>query len=92
MCLHMKRPCRQTNKQDNVTLLRSKSSFDLISFSFHIGTGRQNPTLFEAALQFAKEVFEIGIRLGFQMNVLDIGGGFPGSPRRAHPFHSVSII
>ena len=58
--------------------------------SFHIGSGSNNPMVFESALQFAKKVFETGNRLGFQMKLLDIGGGFPGSPRASSPFPQVS--
>ena len=46
--------------------------------------------MFESAIQFAKKVFDVGNELGFRMNVLDIGGGFPGSHRSMYPFHQVS--
>ena len=33
---------------------------------------------FAEAVDMAREIFDIGTREGFEMNLLDIGGGFPG--------------
>ncbi|XP_072044148.1 ornithine decarboxylase-like [Amphiura filiformis] len=63
-----------------------KHGLQMVGVHFHIGSGSSNPAMFENALQFARKVFDVGNRLGFNMNVLDIGGGFPGSPRCANPF------
>ena len=52
--------------------------FFLSLTSFHIGSGSRNPPIFEFAIGEAKKVFDMGADLGFEMDLLDIGGGFPG--------------
>ncbi|EAU34005.1 hypothetical protein ATEG_04936 [Aspergillus terreus NIH2624] len=44
--------------------------------SFHVGTGACNAAPYVMAIQNAKVVFEQAKRLGYDMNLLDIGGGF----------------
>ena len=48
-------------------------------FSFHVGTGCKNRTVFNEAIIESRSLFEIGHSLGFKMKILDIGGGFPGN-------------
>ena len=48
--------------------------------SFHVGSGATNPTAFSQAIALARETFDMGLALGHDMHVLDIGGGFPGGP------------
>ncbi|KAE8352568.1 pyridoxal-dependent decarboxylase [Aspergillus coremiiformis] len=44
--------------------------------SFHIGSGASHPPAFVTAVQDAGRVFRQGTQLGFNMRVLDVGGGF----------------
>lgn len=46
--------------------------------SFHVGSGAKNPAAFTAAIQSARHVFDLGLALGFEMDTLDLGGGFCG--------------
>ena len=46
--------------------------------SFHVGSGAKNPAAFTAAVQSARRVFDLGLSLGFEMDTLDLGGGFCG--------------
>ncbi|XP_006108699.2 ornithine decarboxylase-like, partial [Myotis lucifugus] len=59
-----------------------KSSRDLglavVGASFHVGSGCQNPHSFAQAIADCRHVFEMGRGVGHDMNILDIGGGFPG--------------
>lgn len=34
--------------------------------------------VYDRAISLAKDIFEYGSTLGYDMNLLDIGGGFPG--------------
>lgn len=43
-----------------------------------MGSGCQEAEAFEVAIEQARDVFNMGIEMGFDMNLLDIGGGFPG--------------
>lgn len=51
---------------------------DVIGISFHVGSGCTNPVLFADAVERAKWAFGVGAELGFQFNLLDVGGGFGG--------------
>ena len=51
---------------------------DVIGVSFHVGSMCSSPEGFESAIRDAGKVFEIAAALGMKMNLLDIGGGFPG--------------
>jgi ornithine decarboxylase len=46
--------------------------------SFHIGSSCKNKNVFMDAIQKSRRVFDIGKSYGFDMNILDIGGGFSG--------------
>jgi ornithine decarboxylase len=46
--------------------------------SFHVGSGATNPGAFTNAISLARKVFDMGAALGFEMTLLDIGGGFCG--------------
>ncbi|XP_033859456.3 ornithine decarboxylase-like [Acipenser ruthenus] len=52
---------------------------DVIGVSFHVGSGCTDPETFTQAISDARCVFDMGAEHGFNMNLLDIGGGFPGS-------------
>ena len=51
---------------------------DVVGISFHVGSGCTNPALFADAVERANWAFEIGAELGFNFELLDIGGGFGG--------------
>ncbi|KAG5667924.1 hypothetical protein PVAND_015889 [Polypedilum vanderplanki] len=46
--------------------------------AFHIGVGCEEYEIFRKAIEDSSKMFEYGKSLGFNMDVLDIGGGFPG--------------
>ncbi|OQE15895.1 hypothetical protein PENSTE_c026G08381 [Penicillium steckii] len=48
----------------------------VVGVSFHIGSGATDPNAFVTAVQHAKRVFDYGELLGFNMQILDVGGGF----------------
>ncbi|KAJ1934832.1 Ornithine decarboxylase, partial [Linderina macrospora] len=51
---------------------------DVIGVSFHVGSGCQNEQAFADAVMRARQVFDQASALGFNLELLDIGGGFPG--------------
>ncbi|CAG5129107.1 unnamed protein product [Candidula unifasciata] len=51
---------------------------NVVGVSFHIGGQPEQVDCFSTAIEDAHQVFKIGLALGFQMHILDIGGGFPG--------------
>ncbi|XP_030003363.1 antizyme inhibitor 1b [Sphaeramia orbicularis] len=52
----------------------------VVGVTFHIPSSCQDlPQAYTHALSDARCVFDMGVELGFNMNILDIGGGFTGS-------------
>lgn len=51
----------------------------VIGVSFHVGSGASSTNAFNQAIASVRSVFDIGISLGFAMNLVDIGGGFTAS-------------
>ncbi|CAI7633947.1 unnamed protein product [Penicillium glandicola] len=60
------------------TLLERARQLELkvVGVSFHIGSGASDPNAFVRAVQHAKCAFDDGKSLGFDMQILDVGGGF----------------
>ncbi|XP_058831831.1 ornithine decarboxylase 1-like [Topomyia yanbarensis] len=61
-------------------LLRYAKSLglDVIGISFHIGSGSEDHSCFYGAIKCARSLFEFARTIGFDLRLLDIGGGFPG--------------
>ena len=52
---------------------------NLAGVSFHVGSGCGEPSVFYRAIKAARKVFDQASAMGFtDMNILDIGGGYPG--------------
>jgi ornithine decarboxylase len=61
-------------------LSKAKSlNLNIVGVAFHVGSGCQSTDPYLDAIEKARIAFDIGMKLGFKMNLLDIGGGFPGS-------------
>lgn len=58
--------------------------------SFHVGSGCRDPMTYVDSIRNSKELFDFGNDLGFKMNLLDIGGGFPGQESAPIKFEDVS--
>ncbi|KAG2455071.1 hypothetical protein HYH02_000893 [Chlamydomonas schloesseri] len=61
-------------------LLRTAKELGLsvVGVSFHVGSACQNLSTFSGAIENARKVFDEAGTLGFNMELLDIGGGFTG--------------
>lgn len=53
-------------------------NLNVIGVSFHVGSDCHDANAYSDAIKRAKEVFDEGKEVGFNFNLLDIGGGFPG--------------
>lgn len=56
--------------------LAKQLRLNLVGVSFHIGSGAKCPLAFLKAVQDAREVFDEATAVGYNLKVLDIGGGF----------------
>lgn len=52
---------------------------NLVGISFHVGSGCGDVNAYITALTNARQIFDMANEVGFNMRVLDIGGGFPGT-------------
>jgi len=49
---------------------------DVSGVAFHAGSGQSSPAAFTCAISRARAAFDMGVAAGFDMRLLDIGGGF----------------
>ncbi|XP_077344905.1 ornithine decarboxylase 1-like [Lithobates pipiens] len=82
-----------TLKTSRLLLQRAKElNIDVIGVSFHVGSGSKDPQTFVQAISDARCVFDMGAELGFNIHLLDIGGGFPGSKNFILKFEEVTSV
>lgn len=55
----------------------AKMGVNLQGIHFHCGSGMNGADSFEKAIKFANKCMLLGRELGHQMQILDLGGGFP---------------
>lgn len=62
-------------------LLQTAKDLDLnlIGVSFHVGSGCLDEGAFGEAVVRARHVFDQAAEMGFNLTLLDVGGGFPGA-------------
>jgi len=51
---------------------------DIVGVSFHVGSGCTDENVYYSALKDCKKVYDMATEMDFDINVIDIGGGFPG--------------
>lgn len=60
--------------------LAQKLGIDLIGISFHVGSGCDEPEVFDRCITIGRQLFDLAARdYGFDMTLLDLGGGYPGN-------------
>ncbi|KAF1751460.1 hypothetical protein GCK72_018014 [Caenorhabditis remanei] len=69
--------------------LASEEGVSVVGISFHVGSGCNDASAYRNALQHAKNLCEIGEGLGFKMDIIDMGGGFPGAEHH-NPFEKIA--
>jgi len=55
-----------------------KLGLNVVGISFHVGSGCESAAPFADAVSRAREAWTLAETFGFKMEVLDLGGGFPG--------------
>lgn len=66
--------------QESIDLLHrcKELGMNVVGVSFHVGSGCFSSVAWIEALKLARTVFDEAKALGYHMNLVDIGGGFPG--------------
>ncbi|OMJ19250.1 Antizyme inhibitor 2 [Smittium culicis] len=57
-------------------------NLDVVGVSFHVGSGCNDDNAFTEAITNARTVFDQASQLGYNLSILDIGGGFPSPKQR----------
>ncbi|XP_075166598.1 ornithine decarboxylase 1-like [Haematobia irritans] len=89
-CLGEKFGCDGDREAPALMLLAKKLNLNVIGISFHVGSECTELPSYERGIAKSKYLFEYGKQLGFDMHVLDIGGGFSGTDN--HKFIKVCEI
>jgi len=63
----------------------------VMGISFHVGSGCMHAKGFTETLKVARAAFDLGESFGFNLTLLDIGGGFPGNDNTAVTFREIAI-
>jgi len=64
---------------EGLLLMAKELNLNVVGVSFHVGSGCMSTESFNSAIRNAKKVFEQAERIGFNMTLLDLGGGWPGT-------------
>jgi len=64
---------------DGLMKLAKTIGLDIVGVSFHVGSGCNNVEAYAIAIERSRKVFDIGKDNGYDLKILDIGGGFPGT-------------
>lgn len=73
-------------------LLRAAKEMNLnvVGTSFHVGTGCNDIESYRSALHECKKLMDYGVELGYEMTIVDIGGGFHGT--RENNFRDIARV
>ncbi|XP_017683926.1 PREDICTED: antizyme inhibitor 2 [Lepidothrix coronata] len=69
-----------------------EQAVEVVGISFHLGGRGLEPQAFAQAVAAAQLVFDMGTELGYQMHLLDIGGGFPGTEDTRAWFEEIAAV
>ncbi|XP_037558964.2 ornithine decarboxylase [Dermacentor silvarum] len=69
--------------------LAKEKQLNIVGVSFDMGAISGTDESFLLTLRNARAVFDLGLRMGFPMTVLDIGGGFPIASQKNEEFMQV---
>ncbi|KAK0046655.1 ornithine decarboxylase [Biomphalaria pfeifferi] len=83
--------CHPTNVSKLVTKAK-ELELDVMGISFHCGSGVQEARAFSLAVKQAYDAWQICVQMGFNMTLLDIGGGFPGQKSAPISFPEIATI
>jgi ornithine decarboxylase len=80
---------------DNVWKLLAKAQeldLNVMGISFHVGSGVAEAEAFSCAVKQAYDAWNQAIDFGFNMSLLDIGGGFPGQKSAPITFVEIASV
>jgi ornithine decarboxylase len=51
---------------------------NVVGISFHVGSGCKDYPVYNKAIRYCRDLFDEAKGIGFDLSMVDIGGGFPG--------------
>jgi len=72
--------CKLAQVEELLNIVKTLK-LDVIGFSFHVGSGCSSADTFYDAIYECRKACDIAERIGIDISVIDIGGGFPGVDR-----------
>jgi diaminopimelate decarboxylase len=69
--------CKLENIEKLFTLMNTLK-LNLVGFSFHVGSGCRSLDSYYNAIKSCREAYDIALKNNININIIDIGGGFPG--------------
>ncbi|KAI9010252.1 pyridoxal-dependent decarboxylase [Hyaloraphidium curvatum] len=72
--------------------LAKEMGMDVVGVSFHVGSGCYDATAFRDAVVAARAVFDEAKAVGYDLELLDVGGGFPGSKSTGITFEQIAAV
>lgn len=79
VCLGLKFGCDRFVEAPKLIQQCRELNLNLIGVSFHVGSGTEESEVFGKAIEAVKDVFEVAKVHGYDLNFVDIGGGFMGN-------------
>jgi len=70
--------------------LAKELNLNIVGVSFHVGSGCMSTSSFISAIRNARKVFEQAQTFGFNMSILDLGGGWPGTDDDGITFSAIA--
>jgi len=70
--------CDPYTEAPRLMKLAKDLNLNIVGISFHVGSDCLDFPIYEEAIEQARKLIDMGNDMGFNMKVLDIGGGFPG--------------
>lgn len=70
--------CDPATEAPNLIKVAQVLDLNLVGISFHVGSGCGDYQSYYKAIKICKVLFDTAAKYGFNLNLLDIGGGFPG--------------
>jgi len=78
LCKFNKKFGCQMEQVENVLRIAKTLKLDIVGFSFHVGSGCSSSENFYNAIRDCRSATDIALDIGFRIDTIDIGGGFPG--------------
>ncbi|KAI6190964.1 hypothetical protein M3Y97_00175800 [Aphelenchoides bicaudatus] len=84
--------CEANSEAPRLLELAAQFHQPIVGISFHVGSGCHDPLSFRRAIEKSRQLFQLATKMGHQMQILDIGGGFPGDDYNGRLFAEIATV